>query len=302
MKSPTPHVSWAVLLTIALSWSQQTAAAEATPSVKAEAQSQANQAIQPQVDKRAAQEADRKRKELMAEAQSAIAETERALTALNQKKPKDALNALALATGKLELILVRNPKLALAPVRTDVVAHDLLAKPDSVKAAVKEARARLADGEVQKARELMDALASEIEFRTLNIPLDTYPAAIKAITPLIDAGKIDEARTQLQTLLNTLFVTTEVVPLPKLRAEEQIKAAQVLAEKKNRSKEENASLNEAMQAAREQLTIGELLGYGQKKDYKPMYQQIDEIEKKSSDGKSGLGWFDKIKEQIAAWK
>ena len=43
-------------------------------------------------------------------------------------------------------------------MRTDVVVHDLLAKTDSVKASVKEARALLNDGEVQKPRALMDAL------------------------------------------------------------------------------------------------------------------------------------------------
>ena len=40
-------------------------------------------------------------------------------------------------------------------------------------------------------------------------------------------------------------------------------------------------------------------GYGNKKDYKPMYQQLDEVAKKSSDGKSGTGWFDTIKKQLS---
>ncbi|MDQ1924822.1 YfdX family protein [Massilia pseudoviolaceinigra] len=276
-------------------------AANQTPPPKAEPQSQASQAVQPQVDKRTADAALQKQRELMAEAQSAIAETEKALKALDEKRNRDALAALASATGTLELLLARSPKLALAPIRTDVVTHDLLASNDTVKAAVKEVRDRLRDGEVQKARQLMQGLASEVEFRTLNIPLETYPAAIKAITPLIDAGKIEEAKMALRTMLNTLVVTTEVVPLPKLRAEEQIKAAQALAEKANRSKEENDRLAQSIAAARDQLKIAELLGYGDKKDYKPMYQQIDELEKKTAGGKSGMGWFEKLKQQLAAW-
>ncbi|MDQ1832117.1 YfdX family protein [Massilia scottii] len=276
-------------------------AANQAPSAKAEPQSQASQSVQPQVDKRTADAALQKQRELMAEAQSAIAETEKALKALDEKRNRDALAALASATGTLELLLARSPKLALAPIRTDVVTHDLLARNDTVKAAVKEVRDRLRDGEVQKARQLMQALASEVEFRTLNIPLETYPAAIKAITPLIDAGKIEEAKTALRTMLNTLVVTTEVVPLPKLRAEEQIKAAQALAEKANRSKEENDKLAQSVAAARDQLKIAELLGYGDKKDYKPMYQQIDELDKKTAGGKSGMGWFEKLKQQLAAW-
>ena len=30
-----------------------------------------------------------------------------------------------------------------------------------------------------------------------------------------------------------------------------------------------------------------------------MYKQLDEIEKKSAGGKSGVGWFDKIKKQLS---
>jgi hypothetical protein len=264
-------------------------------------QGQANRSVQPQVEKRAAQATEEKQRALMAEAQSAIAETEKALQSLDGKRTRQALDALAVATGKLELILARNPKLALAPARTEVVTHELLANADTVKDAVKTARRMLGDGEVQGARHLLAGLASEIEFRTLNIPLQTYPAAIKAITPLIDAGRLDEARVALQTLLNTLVVTSEVVPLPKLRAEEHIKAAQALAEKKSRSAEENARLSQNLAAAREQLQIGELLGYGEQKDLRPMYAQLDDIEKKSAGGKSGVGWFDKIRQQMAAW-
>lgn len=276
-------------------------AANKMPPPKPEPQSPASRSVQPQVDKRTADAALQKQRALMAEAQAAIAETEKALKALDEKRTRDALSALASATGTLELILARSPKLALAPVRTDVVTHDLLAKNDTVKAAVKEVRDRLRNGELQRARHLMDALASEIEFRTLNIPLETYPAAIKAVTPLIDAGKTEEAKTALRTMLGTLVVTTEIVPLPKLRAEEQIKVAQALAEKADRSKEDNDKLAQAITAAREQLQIAESLGYGDKKDYKPMYQQIDELEKKTAGGKSGIGWFDKLRKQLADW-
>lgn len=265
------------------------------------AQSPANQTVQAQVDKRATDEADRKRRESLAEAQSAIAATEQALLALADGKPRAALSSLALATGKLELLLARNPRLALAPVRTDMITHDVLATTDSVRAAVKEARRLLGDGEVQKARRLMAGLASEVEFRTLNIPLQTYPVAIKAISPLIDAGNIEEARTRLQALLTTLVITSERVPLPKLRAEEHIKAAQGLAEKGNRSKEENDRLAQAIEAAREQLQVAELLGYGEKTDYRPMYQQIDDIERRSAGGKSGIGWFEQLRKQLARW-
>lgn len=183
---------------------------------------------------------------------------------------------------------------------TEVVTYDLLTDHDTIKSVIKEAKAYLSDGEIQKVRPLLANLASEIQYRTHHIPLETYPAAIKAIVRLIDAGKIDEAKAKLQATLTTLVVTTDdVIPLPKLRAEYLLKQAQELAEKKERSKEENDKLANHLQAAREQLQMAELLGYGKKKDYNPMYDQISEIEKKSAGGKSGLGWFDKVKQQLA---
>jgi hypothetical protein len=267
---------------------------------KPQAQSEASKAVQPQVDKKTADAAAEKRKKLLADATAAIAETKNALQALEKKKNDEALKALAMVTGKLELIVARDPKLALAPIDTEVVSYDLFASLDTIKVAIDEARKHLVGGEIQKARPLVAALASEIQFRTSNIPLATYPAAIKAIMPLIDAGKIDEAKAKLQAALNTLVITTdEVIPLPKLRAENLLKEAQTLAEKKDRSKEDNDKLATHLKSAREQLQMAELLGYGTKKDYKPMYEQLAGIEKKSAGGKSGTDWFGKIKKQLS---
>lgn len=274
------------------------AADSALPS-KPQAQSESSKAVQPQVDKQASEALAKKRKSLLAEASGAIAETEKALKALEDQKKDEALKALADATGKLDIIVAREPKLALAPVNLTVETHDLFASLDTVKATIREAKRSLEYGEIQLARPLVGALASEIQFRTANIPLATYPAAIKAVVPLIDAGKIDEAKTKLQAALNTVVITTDVIPLPKVRAESLLKEAQTLAEKKDRSKDENDKLAEQLKAARQQLQFAELLGYGRKSDYKPMYAQIDGIEKSSAGGKSGSGWFDKIKKQMS---
>ncbi len=223
----------------------------------------------------------------------------RALKALENKKKDEALKALAEVTGKLDIIVARDPKLAMTPVDTEVVIYDVLSDLDTITAIIKEAKAHLNNGEIQKARPLIANLASETQFRTINIPLATYPSAIKAIVPLIDAGKIDEAKAGLQTALSTLVITTdEVTPLPKVRADHLLKKAQELTEKKDRGKEENEELSKHLQAAREQLQLAELLGYGKKDDYTAMYEQISEIEKESAGGKSGTGWFDKLKQQL----
>ena len=132
-----------------------------------------------------------------------------------------------------------------------------------------------------------------------NIPLATYPAAIKTIAPLIDAGKIDEAKTALQTALNTLVIQSFITPLPKIRAEAMLGEAEKLAEKSDRKDEENKKLKDLVESARRELQLGEALGYGNKNDYQPLYAQLDEIQKKTEGGKSGKGFFDKIKESLS---
>ncbi len=266
---------------------------------KPQEQSATAESVQSEVEARAADAAAEKRKRLAADAFTALSETKNALKLLAEKKNDEALEALATVTGKLELIVARDPELALAPVDVQVITHDVLADLDTVKAVIKEAREALDDGEIQKARPLVAALASEIVFSTSNIPLATYPDAIKDITPLIDAGKIDEAKKALQVELNTLVITNEVVPLPTLRAEVMLKQAEELAEKKERTQEENDNLANLLTGSHDQLQLAEALGYGKKKSFKPIYEQIEKIEKQTAGGKSGKGWFDKVKQQVS---
>jgi hypothetical protein len=43
------------------------------------------------------------------------------------------------------------------------------------------------------------------------------------------------------------------------------------------------------------LEFAQALGYGSKKDFKNLYEQIDQIEEKTKGGQSGTGYFNKIK-------
>ncbi|MBQ0834133.1 YfdX family protein [Marinobacter sp.] len=290
----------AALLSLGLVASVPAFAAGSELPSEPQAQSAATESVQPQVDMKATDKAMEKRKKIMADAVAAVNETKKALKLLDEKKADEALAALERATGKLELILARDPTLALAPVDVEVVTYDLLASLDTVKAMIDDAESYLEDGEVQKARPLVANLASEIVFRTTSIPLASYPDAIKAITPLIDDGKLDEAKAGLQVALNTLVETTDdVIPLPVLRAENLLKSAEALAENEERTVKDNEALTKQLAEIRNQLKMAEVLGYGTKKSFKPLYKELDQIEQKTAGGKGGEGWFDTIKQQLS---
>ncbi|MDB2705018.1 YfdX family protein [Pseudomonadota bacterium] len=264
-----------------------------------EKQSESVNTTIPKIQSSVTEQTAEKRKKLVADATSALNEANNALKFLEQKKTDEALDALARATGKLELVVARDPKLALAPVNVSVQSFDLFATPETTKAYISLAKELMDDGDIQKVRPLIENLASEVVIRTTNIPLATYPSAIKKVTPLIDDGKIDEAKAALQAALNTLVITDKVIPLPVLRAEIFLEEAEKLAENKKRSDEESDKLAAYLADTKAQLEMADLLGYGDKKAFKPMFKQLREIEQKTEDKSSGKGWFKKIRQQIS---
>jgi hypothetical protein len=259
-------------------------------------------ALEGDVQTKAEQDISQQRKKLIDEAMSALEETKRALRALEEKKTDDALAALERATGKLNILLAREPALALAPIDVEVATFDLYGTVDAIKKAREQAEDYLEKGEVQKARDLIRVLASEIVLSVINLPLKTYPMAISAVTPLIDQGKIDEAKEAIQAALNTLLVVDHVTPLPILRADIRLARAEQIAQKQGRSEEDNKTLTKLLQEAREQLRLAEVLGYGSKKEYKQFYAEIDQIENKTKGGKSGNGIFDRLRSHLSDFK
>lgn len=240
-----------------------------------------------------------KRKQITAEAIAAVGETRNALKALDEGKKDDALAALEKTTGKLELILARDPQLVLAPTNVSEVTTSIIADTDKVRQFRREAQRLLDDGQVQAARHLLQGLASETVIRVTNIPLGTYPDAIKQAAKLIDDGKQDNAKKVLQTALNTLVITDTIIPLPVAATQAILKDAQQLAEKKDRSVDENKKLTNLLTASRGQLEFAEALGYGTRQDFKDLYAQLDSIKAKTSDGKSGTGFFEHITDTLS---
>ncbi|HCT3656733.1 TPA: heat resistance protein YfdX2, partial [Pseudomonas aeruginosa] len=255
--------------------------------------------VQPEVQKETDSQAADKRKQVLDEAVSALALTKSALAALDGKDAARALATLAEVTGKLELIVAREPTLALAPVDVRTIVHDLFANTDTIEAMTDEALDALKHGEVQQARHVLALLASEIVIAVTNIPLASYPAAVKSVVPLIDQGKIEEAKAALQAALSTLVETRSVHPLPALRARLLLKRAEPLVEDGQRSEASNERLETLLNEARQQLEMAELLGYGKRKDFESMYDELKKIKQKTGGGGGGKGWLDEVKAKLS---
>jgi len=245
---------------------------------------------------------EKSRHTIIKEAVMAVFETKKAIEYLEKGEKQKALDSLAMIDGKLYLILARQPELSLAPVDVRVETYDIYADIKAIKKAIKKSKILLAEGKVQQAREILHSLASEIDIIVISLPLTTYPKAIKNIARLIDKDKLKEAKYALYDLLNTLVMTKHVIPLPILRAEELLKQAEMLTEKKNRSPKENNKLNSLLSQAKKQLKMAQVLGYGEKKDYERFYAQIENIRKKTQHNRYGKGFFDEIKKSLTEFK
>jgi YfdX protein len=254
-------------------------------------QKEATGSVQSEIDAERRGVVEAKRKAMLEEGISAVEETKNALSALEKNSKDEALAALQKATGKLEILVSRDPKMALTPIDVDVIAHDIYSSLEAIKRAKDEAEDLLEDGKVQKARPLIKALASEIVIRTTNLPLGTYPSAIKAVAPLIDAGKVDQAKEALQQALNTLVVTENVIALPLLRAELMLEHADELAQKPSKTGAEHEEAKRLMVNARYQLVLAEALGYGEKHDYQQLTGMLDQVDTQLAEKKASKDTF-----------
>lgn len=277
--------------------------------------SDSNAAVSEPVQDEASAKIEEKRKALLADATSALEQTRDALKALDDGDSDAALEALAVATGKLQSVVARDPDLALAPVEVHLVQRDLLGDVDAIKEIREEIEDLVDDGKLQQARPLMRDFASEIVVETANLPLATYPDAILKATAEIDKGETEKAKLTLATALSTLVITEESIALPVLRAQLLIDAAEdalgpddgATAETEaaetasaDAEKGEEAATaepltpSEYVEAARRQLEIAEALGYGDEDDFEELHDNLDELDEKIDAQHDAGNIFDKI--------
>ncbi|WP_312530040.1 YfdX family protein [Paracoccus sp. (in: a-proteobacteria)] len=277
------------------SWSQDTAQAEAES--QAVNREQVEESVTAETDSQLAD----KRTAVIQEAVDALDETMAAIAAIEKGDTDAAIAALALATGKLETVVAREPDLALAPIRIDHVTYDVLGSVEAVRGLGKQIEDLVDDGKFQEARPLLSGFASEVVIRTTSLPLATYPDAILAATALLDDGKTDEAMTVLNAALSTQVVTDTVIALPPLRAVAMIEKAKALLNDDGKAANDKAATEDAdltaadyVEAARQELEIAEALGYGRESDFEDLHEALNELDRQIKAQEDTGGIFETI--------
>lgn len=238
-------------------------------------------------------------KQKVTEASEALAQVYVALDALEAKNTKGALAALEKSTGKLNILLARKPDLALVPIEVSVKTVDLVADLETIRNIKRAAIQALKEDYFQVMRDELAKLASELQITKVELPLATFPEAMKSAAALIDKGKTDEAKVVLYTALNTLVVSEERIPLPILRAQALI--AQAITD--DASKDKKKKVLALLDNAEYQLIMAEELGYGDRdREYKELNKTIKELKKSVKDDGDSQALFEKFKTKLADFK
>lgn len=192
---------------------------------------------------------------------------------------------------KLDILLIKHPAMMLVPANVDVEVLDYEGDAQTLEQAVKQADDLLENGHLQSARRILAELASELRITAISIPLGTFPNAIKGVIAQIDSQRNDEANTLLEGLLNTLVEETEITPLPILRTEALLTKASEVEHQQNMSNAASrAEVLKYIDAAKNQLKIATLLGYGEKQDFYILYSVIDDLSNQMHTDKSTVAW------------
>jgi len=235
------------------------------------------------------------------EAIAILGETSNVLKYIANNQDKKAKEELAKLIGELEILITRDPNVALVPVNVGYEINDAVVDIPTVYEITGAAKKAMKKGNYQAAKELLNGLSSEFKVKTTYLPLATYPDAMKMAAALLDEGKKEEAAAILVKSLNTLVVQEIAVPLPVLRAEEFVKMAATAMLSEEKDKKDVALL--FLDNADYQLQLAEAMGYGKKdKEYKELYNAIKELKKAIKEDKESKGKFENLSEKLKNFK
>jgi hypothetical protein len=180
-----------------------------------------------------------------------------------------------------------------------IVVKEYVGRSEDVKKSVKSVKKLLDDGKVQEARVLLNTLQSQMDITVVNLPLESYPDALKLAAKYIDQNKPDQAKEIMSVALSTFYNITQIVPLPLVKATDLI--AYVALHSKD---DEKLRADELLEEAEDQLKVAEYLGYVSKGEvtYKRLHSKIQEIRKEIKGENKTKKLFDMLLDDIKEFK
>ena len=235
---------------------------------------------------------------LVKEAVRALQYTQDAYIYLNGKNKTKALESLKKAIGELTVALNKPNAPYLLPLNITIEADEYIGTIKNISKQITDAKVALAKSELPIARNILNSLKSEIDIKAINIPLATYPDAIKLAIKYVNENKLSEAKDVIAMALNTLVTTDTIIPIPIVKANDLVIAASKISHK------DKKQTLRYLEEAKKQLKVAELLGYTSKSDttYKMLKDKIENIESKLNHNKNTDSLFGELKSKLKEFK
>ena len=256
----------------------------------------AEQQARPELEQSRKEAEQQARKLLDKDAAGAIEQTVKAIDSIAKGDTADALRAIQEATGRIDILLARNPELALVPVEVESLIIDAAPRDlEKIKELADAADGAISLNDLPEARALLGTLRSELRVRTYHLPLGMYPAALKEAARLLDQNR-ESAGKALLSAVNTLVTVDQVTPIPLLGAQEAIKQAQ------SRAQEDKNAAQEFLEIAQFELNRAKALGYaGLDPEYTALKDDISNIKKQLKAKEDTASGFSRLKARLEAF-
>ncbi len=242
-----------------------------------------------------------------------LADEEKART--NTEKIFDLLRS---AIGRLELVMARDPQLAAAPVDVRPILIEFGGTLEEVRATRETIVAMVEEERLQPARRALQPFAEEIVVRVIQLPLAAYRDALLLTARLVDQARHEEARTALETVLNTVVASDDILPLPLLRATAWLDQAvrlletgqtltaeqRAAAEAEARARGESGKVDETedpavlLREAERELARAEAFGYITADTLDSLRERLDDIRDQLKDRASAAASIKALMENI----
>ncbi len=236
--------------------------------------------------------------QLIKEAIRAIQFTQDAIIYLNANKKQKAIQSLKNAVGELAVVLNSPNPPYLLPVDIQIEAYQFAGKMQNIAALVKHAKILVEQNRLPQAREVLNTLRDEIDIKTVNLPLATYPAALNLAIKYINEGKIKNAKDVLAMALSTLVEVNTIIPIPLIKAQALVINAQKIVKK---DKKEAVKY---LEEAKRQLKLAEMLGYSSTSSvtYKQLRDAIKNLEKEIKANHKTSNLFENLLQKLKIFK
>ncbi len=227
---------------------------------------------------------------IVKEAVQAVALTNKVLVELEKGNKDQAIKDLEDAIGKLEVVLSAPKAPALIPIESSIEVVDFPGTLQDIKTALISAKALLAQNKIQEARMILDTLRSEIDLKVINLPLASYPAALKLAAKFLHENRVDEAKNVLNQALSTFVEVDIITPIPLVQAIHLVEVAQKVAKK------DKKKALDMLEAAKASLKKAEALGYTSDSD--TTYKMLEDLIKKTEKEIKGKNKAEKLFEEL----